>query len=236
MLKQLQFHSGGLSIRMHVQEIEPTAEMPLRVRPAVLLLHGAGGNVDFWLSRLSPFLQEGRISLYAPHYFDRTGTVRADLASMTDGVHVPQWLETLEDALRFTAARPGVDPSRIVLAGVSLGAFLALAFAAQRSAVSPTKGPEAEPPRLRALLDVSGGLVEPFHSQATSRMPPTLILHGATDTIVPVRYAQELDRRFTQLGVPHQTEILAGEGHWFSAAALPRLLMAVSSFLQQHIG
>ena len=212
---------------MYAQEVEKTAHTR---RPAILLLHGSGGHVDFWTSRLAPFLREGRIGLYAPHYFERTGTTRADLGTISDGIHVPKWLATLEDALRFVAGRPAVDPDRIIIAGISLGAFLALAFAAQLCANDIT-GPR----RIHALLDISGGLVPPYDALATSRMPPTLILHGASDPIVPVSFAQDLDRTLTRLGVDHTTSILPGEGHWFSPASLPRILLTVSSFLERHL-
>ncbi len=213
---------------MYAQEIAPDLTNP---HAAIVLLHGAGGNLDFWTSRFGPFLSEAGIALYAPHYFDRTDTVRADLATISDGVHTPQWLATVDEALRFAASRPGVDPSRIVLAGISLGAFLALGFAARLSA---SKAP-AERKRLRAVVDISGGLVEPYASEATSDFAATLILHGAQDTVVPAKHAEFLTRRLTDLNVAHRTEILPNEGHWFTQAALPRMLLAVSSFLQDHL-
>jgi carboxymethylenebutenolidase len=227
----LQFTSGGVSIRMHAEEVALPGTNSPQPRPALLLLHGSGGHVDFWTDRLGPVLKGSGIGLYAPHYFDRTRTVRADLATITDGRHVPQWLETIDAALTFAASRPGVDPDRIVLAGVSLGGFLALSLAAQFSARPETQGRR----RICALMDVSGGLVPPYDALATERMPPTLIVHGATDTIVPVSFAQELDRRLTALGVPHRTEILPDEGHWFSPAAAPRILLAASSFLEPYL-
>lgn len=228
MATMLQFNSGGIPIRMHAQEVDAGTTNQKLERPAVLLLHGAGGHADFWTDRLSPFLREGRIALYAPHYFDRTGTTRADLSTISDGIHVPKWLKTIDDAIQFVASRPGVDPSRIILAGVSLGAFLALAIAAQRSA----EGTEGNRRQVRGVLEVSGGLVEPYASLATTRMPPILIVHGAIDTIVPASFAHDLDQRLTALGVSHRMEILPSEGHWFSPAALPRLFLAVSSFFQ----
>ena len=225
---QLQFQSGAVPIRIYAQET--TGNDATRRRPAILLLHGSGGHVESWVNRLGPLLEEASIGLYAPHYFDRTRTVRADLTTMTDGVHVPQWLETLDAALQFVASRPTVDPQAIVVAGISLGAFLALAFASQLSA-----RPTGEHRRIRALLEVSGGLVPPYDAMATRAMPPTLILHGAADNIVPVSFATELDRRLTELQVPHQTEILPGEGHWFGPMVLPRMLLAVSNFLQANL-
>ena len=229
MSEALSFRSGGRPIRAFAEELPSIASA--QKRPAILLLHGSGGHADFWTSRLAPFLAEGGIHLYAPHYFDRTGTSRADRSMFTDDVHVPQWLETVDDALEFVASRPGVDAERIVLAGISLGAFLSLALAARLSSA----GSAFQRRRISAVLDISGGLVEPFAALATREMPPTLILHGAADNIVPVTFAHDLQHKLTTLGVHHRTEILPGEGHWFSPAAQPRILFAVSSFLGEHL-
>ncbi len=213
---------------MFAQEVEPPQAGGAGT---IILMHGSGGHLDFWVSRMAPLLQQAGISLYAPHYFDRTGTVRADLAAITDGVHVPAWLGVLNQAVRFVVSRQGVDPRRIVLAGISLGAFLSLALAADLSASDDP----ADRGRIRAILEVSGGLVAPFYERATTDFPPTLILHGDEDRIVPPSQARDLDSRLTQLDVAHRTEILPGEGHWFSSAAMPRMLMAVSAFLQEHM-
>ena len=229
MASSLQFDSGGVRIGVHAEE--PATNTGTGKRPAIVLLHGSGGHADFWTARLAPFLAEAGIALYAPHYFERTATTRADLAMLTDGQHVPQWLETIDDALRFVSSRPGIDPGKVVVAGISLGAFLALALAAKFS----SSGTEADRRRIFALLDISGGLVPPFNAQASSAMPPTLILHGAADQIVPVAFAEDLDRKLEALQVSHRTVILPGEGHWFSTGAMPRLLLAVSSFLQEHL-
>lgn len=227
MATHLQFNVFGTPIRTYAQE-PSSADTP---QAAIVLLHGAGGNIDFWTSRFAPLLQQAGVALYAPHYFDSTQTSYADFATITDGVHAPRWLEVIDAALHFAAGRPGIDPSRVVLAGISLGGFLSLATAARLSA-SPHA---ADRRRLKAVIEISGGLVEPYSSEATSSFAPTLILHGAQDNIVPVSHAQTLDRKLTQLDVAHRTEILPNEGHWFSSASLPRMLLAVSSFLQEHI-
>ncbi len=221
---QSTFASGGRTIR--IDRHEPSTAQP---HPAIILMHGAGGNIGFWLDRLAPILTSTGVALYAPHYFERTGTVRADLATITDGIHVPQWLATLDDALTFAAQRPNVDPNRIALIGISLGSFLSLGLAAQLSATHATQH------RIRALVDLSGGLSEPFASQATSAFPPTLILHGEADNVVPVSQARALDHRLTQLRVPHETHILPNEGHWFGAPAQMKLLSTVGSFLSRHL-
>jgi predicted esterase len=194
-------------------------------------MHGAGGNVGFWLDRLAPQLKATGIAVYAPYYFDRTDTVRADLAIIADGVHVPRWLDTLDAALTFAATRPGVDASRVALVGVSLGAFLSLALAAQLSASPDT----ATHKRIRTIVDISGGLIDPFASQATRAFPPTLIIHGIADAVVSVTHARKLDKLLTTLGVTHETRLLPNEGHWFNAPAQMQLLLSVVSFLGKNL-
>ena len=223
---QSTFRAGDRNIRIDMHEPKtPSAH------PAIILMHGSGGNIGFWLDRLAPSLNAMGVALYAPHYFDRTDTVRADLAAITDGVHVPQWLSTLDAALNFASARPGVDAGRIALIGISLGAFLSLGLAAELSA-SPDPAARR---RIRALVDLSGGLVEPYAAQATSAFPATLIFHGEADTVVPVSHARALDKLLTKLNVKHETRLFPNEGHWFSGAAQMQLLLAVAGFLSKNL-
>jgi carboxymethylenebutenolidase len=223
---QSTFRAGDYDIRIDMHEPKTSS-----AHPAIVLMHGSGGNIGFWLDRLAPYLSSAGIALYAPHYFDRTNTVRADLAAITDGVHVPQWLSTLDAALTFASTRPNVDPKRVAIIGISLGAFLALALAAELSA-SPDP---AIRHRIRAVVDLSGGLVEPYAARATSAFPPTLIIHGEADNVVPVSQARALDKLLTSLNVKHETRLLPNEGHWFSGAAQMQLLLAVGGFLSKNL-
>ena len=209
--------SAGKAVRIDGAEPATTG-----AHPALVLLHGAGGNTDFWLERIAPLVARLGVAVYAVHYFDRTGTTRADPAMLSDGKHVPLWMEAVRDALKAIAARPGVDANRVALVGISLGAFLSLALA-------------AEGLRIKAIVEISGGLVPPYEALASRAFPPVLIVHGDRDTVVPVAMAHALETTLKKLGVAHKTEILAGEGHWFSSPAQARILAAVAAFLAQQL-
>ena len=217
-----EFLSGGVTIRLSVTE--PVQRGDERW-PAILLLHGAGGNVGFWMDRIAPQVARLGIAAYAVHYFDRTGTVRADPATILDGKHVPLWMGTARDALAQVAQRPQVDPERIALLGVSLGAYLSLGLA-----TLPFR------PAIRAIVEISGGLAPGYEDRVTEMFPPTLILHGDQDAVVPVSEAHKVWAVLERCGVSTRMEILAGEGHWFSGAAQGRILGMIGSFLGEAFG
>jgi carboxymethylenebutenolidase len=213
--------SGGKPIRVHY--IEPNTSEPFR---AVLMLHGAGGNVYFWLDHIAPAIAELGIAVYAVHYFDSTGTKYASPAVLADGVSIPTWLETIRDTLAWMLTRKGIDRERIGLLGVSLGGYVALAL-----------GTENDPGgvHLKAIADISGGLAPPWDAMATKDFPPTLILHGENDPVVPVENAYALDKLLTRLGVVHEMHTFPHEGHWFSMATQVELLRGLAGFLDEYL-
>ena len=213
----LSIMSGGLPIRL--QTFVPQTPAPV---PALIFFHGSGGNIDHWLQYIAPAINDIGVALFAVHYFDRTKTSRADPALIQDGVHFPQWLDTAKDALSHIAALPEVDARRIGLIGISLGAFLSLALAT-----------EAKP--IRVVIDISGGLAEPWVGRANSTFPHTLILHGDADTVVPVSFANSLDSLLSRLEVRHETVILRNSGHWFSPLVNLQILTKISAFLKAHL-
>ncbi len=225
-MQSLTFLSSGKIIRLDAATPEGTPNDTKRY-PAVLVLHGSGGNTSFWLDRIAPFIGQVGIAIFAVHYFDATGTERATTQHFTDDIHIPAWFQTIRDAIAHIRTLPQVDPARLTLLGISLGAFLALGLG--------TETPSAGSPPLRALIDISGGLLPPWDAAATPAFPPTLILHGDADTTVSVDHAQRLDVLLTRLGVAHTTSILPGEGHWFSGAAQKRMFFEITSFLGRHL-
>jgi acetyl esterase/lipase len=73
--------------------------------------------------------------------------------------------------------------------------------------------PQEEPERARAFAEE----FSPYnwvHAQG----PPTLIIHGTYDRVVPFRQSQLLQERLETLGAAHRLQALAGVGHSFRGA------------------
>jgi carboxymethylenebutenolidase len=118
-------------------------------------------------------------------------------------------------------AQPGVDPNRLGVVGISLGAALSLSTATTDR-------------RIKALVDYFGPVPEGSLAGAT-RLPPTLVLHGAQDWIVPASNARALEAFLQARGVPHEVMIYPGEGHGFSGTAQADADRRVAAFLDRHL-
>lgn len=204
---------------IQIDQLEP--EVPGK-NPALLILHGSGGAAAYWMERFSPALREAGVSFYAPHYFDKTATLRATTAMILDGRHFKAWLTAVQDAVTYVSGRPSVDQSRIGVLGISLGGYLAVALG-------------IEDKRIRAVVELSGGVPIGWEQRLTSAMPPTLVLHGSEDDVVPVAEAHKLQALLEERHVQHEVEILPGETHWFVGAAQMQLLMRTAAFLGKYL-
>ncbi len=223
--------SGGVSVR--VERFAPARPAPW---PAVVLLHGAEGLRAEGLraeglaqggTRMAGGYRVAARTLAAagflvllPHYLDRTGETRAAFSRI--GANVPLWAAALADVLDHVAADPRVDAARIGLVGVSLGAALALDLA-------------STDPRVAALVDCFGFLPPGLPERKGLRLPPTLVLHGARDAIVPVVNAHALEALLLRLGVPHEVRIYPDQAHGFTGGAEADAALRTAAFLRLHL-
>lgn len=187
-----------------------------RACPAVLVLHPSSGlwspggaSVRRWADALA---RRGRVA-YVVHYFDRTGDRSTDDAR--EDAAFPLWTAALRDAVTFVRRDPAVDPARVGAFGYSLGGYMALALG-------------AADPRVSRLVVLSGGL---FRALAPRRLPPTLLLHGTDDRVVPVAEAHRADRVLARLGVPHRLVVYAGQAHALTPDVLPDAVARATAFL-----
>jgi carboxymethylenebutenolidase len=189
--------SGGRQVT--VECFEPDGAVNA---PAIIALHGSGGmsrGAPIVRALIAPIVGMG-YAVYLPHYFERTGTERS--TPQTSRLHFVDWTKTIGDVLSFAEKRPATDPARIGIIGISLGAFLGLSVATYD-------------PRVKAVVDFFGGLPPPF-DRDVGKLPPTLVLHGEDDPIVPVSEARRLAKGLADHGVPFDLQVYPKEGHNFS--------------------
>jgi len=211
------YTSGTANIHIDQFEPEPTGE-----HPALLVLHGSGGAASYWMNRFAPALRDAGVAIYAPHYFEKTGTARATTSMILDGHHFVAWLKAIQDAISYVCDRGCVDPARIGVLGISLGGYLAVALG-------------IEDRRIRAVVELSGGVPLGWEGRMARGMPPTLVLHGERDDVVPVAEAYKLEALLQERHVPHQVAIFPNQTHWFSGTAQAELLVRCADFLDRHL-
>jgi dienelactone hydrolase len=96
-----------------------------------------------------------------------------------------------------------VDGDHVGLVGFSLGAYLALASAAEKDL------------HVSAAVELFGGLPRLLRDKAAN-LPPTLILHGDADTVVPVTEAYALRDLLRKAKRVCEFQVYAEPGHVFS--------------------
>ena len=185
------------------------AEIPPAAAPAVLVMHGWGGNAALMLPLARPLHEAG----YATLFVD----ARCHGASDDDSfASLPRFAEDTERAFAWLSAREGVDPARIALLGHSVGAGAVL-FAASRTpqvaavvSVAAFSHPAAmmrrwlatkripEKPIGRYILDYVQKTIghrfddiAPVTTIARIRRP-VLLVHGADDEVVPIDEAMQI--------------------------------------------
>jgi phospholipase/carboxylesterase len=179
-----------------------------RATELVVLLHGYGADGNDLIG-LAPHWQPllPGAEFVAPHAPDRVPGApsgfqwfpisRIDPHEMRDGVAAAA--PRIEDFLHAELARLDLPPERLVIAGFSQGAMLALHLGLRR----------ATPPA--AIIGFSGLLTGP--PPAEKPRPPVLLTHGDADTVIPVSAMFAAAGTLGMAGVPVQWHLARGMGH-----------------------
>lgn len=154
---------------------------------------------------------------------------------------VAEFVEQVRTAVRFVRAHAvdyGIDTNRVGASGISTGGHLALMIAGSRdhlvnavAAIAPPTdlanwGKPAlvltDDPHLAMFVPALGFDAKNVEASArqlspityvNAKYPPTLIIHGDSDKVVPLQQAKALDRALAKAGVEHKLEVIAGGGH-----------------------
>ena len=206
----------GDAVQVEAWLLPPTPnEAPF---PIVIFSHGNGELIDDWLAPVRP-LNDAGLGVLLVEYpsYGRSGG-RPTQDSITN---------TMVAAFDFLRQHPDVDGDRIVAYGRSLGGGAACALGSVRPVAAlvlestftsvAAAGPWFLP---RALV------LDPFDNLAiaSSRVAPTLVLHGERDSVIPYAHGEALARA---AGTP-LVRMPCGHND------CPRPWAAVLRFLQEH--
>lgn len=206
------YESGGKKILVDQYEAAGPGK-----RPAIIMLHGSAGVLFPGLDqrKRARDLASHGYATFVVHFFNRTGHIFVKPAQVHENLET--WSATIRDGIDYISKQPNVDGSRIAAMGHSLGGYLALLTAARD-------------PRIDAVVEASGAL----DGTGITRMPPTLILHGARDQTVPIAKAERLERLLQKLGTPYQKQIYPDEPHRFTRAAIRDSTARIDQFLARY--
>jgi hypothetical protein len=197
--------------------------------PAVLVCNGNGGNRSLRAPLAAALARAGLAVLL----FDYRGYAANPGHPTEDGLAADA-----RAALAYLAARPEVDPARLVYLGESLGAAVALRLAVERPpAALVLRSPFASLAEVGRLhypwLPVSLLLADRYDSlgRVGELAAPLLVVAGERDRIVPASHSRRL---FDAAPQPKRLVLLPGADHNdLDLLAGPGLLAEVLAFLGQ---
>ena len=173
--------------------------------PAIVMLYGAGGpdSRRFPSKRYARRLARSGFVVLLPTY----GGANSGL---------DDWIHEIMDLLNQIPSEEGIASQRVGVLGSSQGGGLALVIASRR-------------PEVRAVVVWSGNVPDDrYHDLNT--LPPTLLLHGSQDGVIPLTDAQQVSNLCTRRDLPCELTVLTGEGHGFVGSGERRAIMKTTEF------
>ena len=234
--------------QLHAWLIRAPQQEQGKPQPAVVVVHGWGGNAALMLPLARPLHEAGFAALFID--------TRCHGASDDDRfTSLPRFAEDAEHAFAWLAAQPGIDPQRIALLGHSVGAGAVL-FAASRTpqvaavvSVAAFSHPVAmmrrllaakrlpERPLGRYILDYVQKTIghrfddiAPLTTIARIRRP-VLLVHGEDDEVVPIVEARQIYAARGDTPV----ELMTIAGNHDSFADLEGHIDQLTGFLQRAL-
>ncbi|HEY0867918.1 MAG TPA: alpha/beta hydrolase [Fimbriimonas sp.] len=169
---------------------------------------------------------------------------------------IPEIVEQVRKAVRFIRSRSneyGIEPNRIGVAGASAGGHLSLMIGASGDANAvaaifpptdfqnygaagrmpfdnpmmapfiPAFGVDVKGPKEK--IEETARATSPI-AYVTAKYPPTLMVHGDKDVLVPMQQSQDMGRALDKAGVKNKVVIIPGGGHddKTTMPALPEIL------------
>lgn len=98
--------------------------------------------------------------------------------------------------------------------------------------LKPFRGAFAIPSQDPAVITSTLRSESPLYA-ATKDMPPTLIIHGNADSLVPIQQSELFMSRLQELGVDHRLVVKEGKGHGWPG--LEKDILILAEWFDQHL-
>ncbi len=224
--------ADGKELKLYVST--PPGWKPTDSRPAIVFFHGGGfvgGNAGQFAGQCTHLASRGMVAISAEYRLLSKDRRKAPIVCNQDAKSAMRWVKS-------HAAELGIDPNRIAAGGGSAGGHLA-AFVGLVDGGDDPADDRSIPTKVAALVLFNPAIAWPeklpiegrdtdmfrdggkeFLSLAPGNFvspssPPTLILSGEKDPIVPMSYLQEFQRKLEKEGVRCETVFYKGQGHAF---------------------
>ena len=213
---------GDRDLQMHI--VSPDGHSANARAPAVVFFHGGGwrrGSPGTGFRYAETLAEHGIVTFAAEYRFTEVATLDEIIADAASAV---RWT-------RERARRLGIHPGRIIALGHSAGGHLAASTAVLSALDEADAYAQASPrPNALALLapyaatsETAGEYLPPGADIADyeprenigRRVPPTLIIQGTADTVVPAADSSAYHEALVAAGVDSTLRLLEDVGHGF---------------------
>ncbi len=215
---------GEQQLLLHV--FKPEGHQPSDQRPVAVFFHGGGwkgGTPEQFFPHCHHLAAKGIVAISAQYRLTKQeGVIPKDC--VTDGKSAIRWI-------RQNAKQLGIDPDQIIAGGGSAGGHVAAATGNTTGFDDPAENLSisSRPNALVLFNPVAnngpGGyghdrVIEywesfsPMHNINTTS-PPTLIMIGTEDHLIPVDEVKEYQRRMQDAGRRCDIKVYEGQGHGF---------------------
>jgi pimeloyl-ACP methyl ester carboxylesterase len=179
--------------------------------PAIVFLHGSGGNFKAFLWTWKQLADAHQIAVIAPTFgfgnWDRPGG-----------------MEAVDAAYRACLQQPDVDPKRIVLAGLSNGGL------------GVSRAASLNPARYQGLIYLSAVLEPEVVNSAAFRQgcagKPVLVIHGSEDERIPRLF---IDPVLADLPLKIQTKFYPHEDHFLILSRRSEVMADIARWMQEQL-
>lgn len=215
---------GGTKLKLHV--FTPEDRSTADARPAIVFFFGGGwngGRVSQFYPQSEHLAEQGMVAICA-EYRVKSRDRATPRDCVADGKSALRWVRTHAEELV-------IDPERIAAGGGSAGGHIAAAIAAADGFDEPGEDTSVScrPDALvlfNPVIDNGPGgyghdrvseywrAFSPLHN-IDSQTPPTLVLLGTNDHLIPVKTAKEYKRRMEAVGVRCDLKLYEDQRHGF---------------------